>query len=73
MDFKKMLIKFRKKNGHSGIIAVCMYRFVMIQLGYYGTYGYCFYGTSVKNVPEYDIMLLRCYVTYHSCISYVII
>ena len=28
-------------------------------------YGDCFYGTSlVKHVPEYDIRVLRCYVTH---------
>ena len=55
-------------------IAVCTYRFVMIRLVYYGAYCYCFCETSlVKHVPEYDVMVLRCYVTYRSCISYAII
>ena len=40
------------------MIAVRAYR-----LAYYGTYDYCFYETSlVKQVPEYDVMVLRCYV-----------
>ena len=56
------------------IFAVYIYRFVMIRLDYYGTYGYCFYGSSlVKHIPEYNVMVLRCYVTYPSCISYAII
>ena len=46
----------------------------MIWVDYYGMYGYCFYETNlVKHVPEYDVMVLRCYVTYRSCISYAII
>ena len=41
---------------------------------YYGTSGYCFSETSlVKHIPEYDVMLLRCYVAYRSGISHTII
>ena len=47
---------------------------MMMRPHYYGTCGYCLYETSlVKHVPEYDIMVLRCYVTYHGCISFAII
>ena len=42
------------------LITVCIYRFVMIRLDYYGTYGYCFYETClVKHIPD---MTSWCYV-----------
>ena len=56
------------------LVAVCIYRFVMTRFDNYDTYGYCYYETSlVKHVPKYDVTVLRCYVTYRSCISYTII
>ena len=73
INIKKILFKYEGGTCFR-LVAVCIYRFVMTRLDYYGMCGNFFFETSLaKQVPEYDVMVLRCYVTCSSCISYEII